>query len=105
MTDQMEAAAIAAAMEGRIAAQKLQEAFARKVMEGRDRYDVDAEFHARVYQVARVIDDDVDFTVLAGLAKDWGGDIVGWEMALGLALKATVALEETQPGGLLAVAP
>jgi hypothetical protein len=101
MTDSIEQAYLAAATEGRLAADRLQRAFDERVRDALERYYHDAEYHARVYQVARVIDNDPDFTGLH-FVNDLGPQ---WELALGLALKATVAIDEMQPGGILAVTP
>jgi hypothetical protein len=82
--------------EMRLEAERLKLEFERLVQAGLERYHCDVEFHARVYQVARVIDMDPDFL---DLHTDRG--IPQWELALGLALKAVVAQEEMQPGGVL----
>lgn len=90
-------AQLAAADAMRIEAERLTLEFERLVLAGLERYRRDAKFHARVYQVARVIDMDRDFREL-----QQRGDLdPQWEMALGLALKSVIAQEEMRPGGLL----
>jgi hypothetical protein len=83
--------------ERRREAEQLQADFDERVRVALDRYTHDPVFHAEVYQVARVIDNDDDF---ARLFDEEGPDSA-WEMALGLALKAVVAVHEQRPGGLL----
>lgn len=90
-----------AAEEGRLAAERLQRLFDERVWEANTRYLIDPEYHARVYQVARVIDNDRDFIdvneTAARVDRGFGPQ---WEFALGLALKAVVASDEMQPGGI-----
>ena len=97
--DRHEQEYLSAAVAARLAADKLQADFEERVTAGYYRYASDPVFHAEVYQVARVLDNDRDFRALF---NDEGPQSA-WEMALGLALKARVAQDEMQPGGLLAL--
>lgn len=97
--DRYEQEMLRRADEARRAAEKLQADFDERVREAYDRYARDPQFHAEVYQLARVIDNDADFRLL--FAEE--GPNSAWEMALGLALKARVAQDEMQPGGLLQI--
>lgn len=88
--------------EMRIEAERLKREFEDAVRGALERYHYDPEFHARVYQVARVIDMDPGFIEVNAIAGKHADDLgPQWELALGLALRSVVAASEMRPGGIL----
>lgn len=86
-----------AADEMRRAAEELQRAFDLKVEAATYQYQVDPEFHARVYQLARVIESDTEYRAWMEQADP----NETWALSIRLGLKVLVAAAEQRPGGLL----
>lgn len=83
--------------EMRLAAKELQRAFDAKVEAATYRYQVDPEFHARVYQLAQVIENDTEYRAWMEQADP----DETWALSIRLGLKVLVAAAEQRPGGLL----